>query len=316
MRGIDVAKWNTITDYSALLSQGIEFGIVKVINKQNNPDGGFARHIAGFAGAGIPVIAGYNYLYATTAAAAILAAKACIKTADGKIPLIVADIEDKVLKNLSKNRLVSVITEYRKVIEDAGLKFAVYCSLDWYKNVIDVDRIQAPFWIARYGKNNGMFDPSYKPSIRHDMYGWQWSSRVRFAGITGDVDINEWYADTEAEALGNEVSGYEQTEFIREMAQALGIPEHSTGKQVLERTVTISTKSNRTHPCVTALERYMKQIGYYSGRIEADLGRIPVYGNGMAKATVMYQQSVVGLRKPDAVWTAGKNSYRKALGVS
>lgn len=316
MRGIDVAKWNTVSDYKALPGQGIDFGIVKVINKQNNPDDGLERHLAGFAKADIPVIAGYNYLYTTTQAAAAEAAKACIKTAAGRIPLLVADVEDKVLRSLSRQRLVSVIKEYQKVIEDAGIKFAVYTGLYWYENVIDVDSITAPFWIARYGKNTGIFDPSYKPVIRHDLYGWQWSSRMRLDGITGDVDINEWYVETEAKALENEVSEYDQTAFIREMAQALGMQANATGKQVLSKTVTISTKTNRQHPCVTPLERYMKQMGYYSGAIEADLGRTPVYGNGMAKAAVMFQQAAVGLKKPDAVWTAGKNSYKKALGVS
>lgn len=316
MRGIDVAKWNTISNYRALPGQGIDFGIVKVINKQNNPDDGLERHLTGFAEADIPVIAGYNYLYTTTQEAAAEAAKACIKAAGGRLPLLVADVEDKVLRNLTRSRLVSVIKEYQKVIEDAGIKFAVYASLDWYNNVIDVDSIAAPFWIARYGKNTGIYDPSCKPVIRHDMYGWQWSSRLRLNGITGEVDINEWYVETEVKALENEVSEYDQTAFIREMARSLGMQESATGKQVLNKTVTISTKTNRQHPCVTPLERYMKQMGYYSGAVEADLGRTPVYGNGMAKAAVMFQQAVVGLKNPDAVWTAGKNSYKKALGVS
>ena len=315
MRGIDVAKWNSINDYVALRGQGIEFGIVKVINKQNKPDGGFERHLSGFAKAGIPVIAGYNYLYTLTPAAAVTAAKACIKNADGRIPLLVADVEDKVLRSLSRAKLTAVIREYQKVIEDAGIQFAIYCSLDWYRHVIDVDSLTVPFWIARYGENNGVFNAADKPAIRHAMYGWQWSSRCRLSGITGDVDINEWYAEAEAANLENPVSEYDQITFMREMAQALGISEKATGKQILQKTVTISSQTNRKHPCVTALERYMKQLGFYTGSIEADFGKTPVFGNGMAKATVLYQKTVVGLKKPDAVWTAGKNSYKKALGV-
>lgn len=314
MRGVDVAKWNTVNNYAALKTGGIDFSIVKVINKSNQPDGGFERHLEGFAGAGIPVIAGYNYLYTTTESAAVKAAEACVKTAAGRIPMIYADVEDPVLRTVSKEKLASILKEYQKVVEDAGLEFGIYCSLDWYRNVLDVGKVDAPFWIARYGKNNGSLDLSYKPVIAHQMNGWQFTSRGRYPGITGDVDLNEWYAESEGAAAVVPETGYSTERFVQDMATALGIPG-ADAMAVLQKTVTISTKKNRKHACVTPLERLLKEKGLYHGNIEADLQKEPVFGNGMAKATAMFQSMNVGMRHPDSIWTKRAASYKTALGL-
>lgn len=319
--GIDVAKWNVVKDYKKLKENGIDFAIVKVINKSNEADGGFNRHLEGFASADIPIIAGYNYSYATTEIMAITAANAWLKVAKGLIPMCFLDIEDKIQKALPKQTLVKIIKAYQKVIEAAGVKFGIYCNLDWYKNVIDTSSLDCPFWIAKYGKNTGTYNESDKPSIHHVMYGWQYSSKCQMEGIEGDVDINEWYVDIEADDTiknsGIKVAelAYSQTQFIKDMAVALKLQQSATGKEVLEKTVTISTNCNRTHACVTPLERFMKLGGFYTGTIEADAGKTPIFGNGMAKATIMFQTYKVHLNNPDAVWTRKANSYQIALNV-
>lgn len=48
-------------------------------------------------------------------------------------------------------------------------------------------------WIAAYGSNSGKPEAGYKPTIRAD--GWQYTSRAVLPGISGYVDMNEWYAD-------------------------------------------------------------------------------------------------------------------------
>lgn len=318
MTGIDVAKWNAVRNYAALRTAGIEFAIVKVINKQNRPDGRFEEHLAGFAEARIPVIAGYNYLYTTTPRQAEAAAQAVVETAAGRIPMIYADAEDKVLRTISREQLTEVLLAYKAVIEKAGIKFGIYTNPDWYKNVLDPDTLGGPFWMARYGKNNGRLDNAYRPAIRHPMYGWQYTSRGRIAGIDGDVDMNIWYADIEGNEnmAGSPAVKYSREQFIKEMAQAAGLPSDAAVGEILKKTVSISTKKNRQHPCVTPLERYMQLFGYYSGKIEADYGEEPVFGNGMAKATKLYQTMHVGMKKPDGEWTKQNASYKKALGIT
>lgn len=320
MTGIDVAKWNEIKNYNALRTAGIDFAIVKVINKQNKPDERFEEHLTGFAQARIPVIAGYNYLYTVTPEQAEEAAHAAVSAAAGRIPMIYADLEDAVLRKLPKDQLTAVVKAYRRVIEEAGIQFGIYCNLDWYMNVLDADELGGPFWIAKYGKNTGCFEAGQKPSIRHPLYGWQYTSRGRVTGVSGDVDKNVWYAETESvenmNMAGSFKGGYSREQFMKEMAQALGLPDDTAQGTILKKTVSISTKKNRGHACVTPLERYMKLFGYYNGKVEADYGQSPVFGNGMAKATKLYQTMQVGLKKPDGEWTKQNASYRKALGIS
>ena len=57
MKGIDIAKWNKVTDYRAVKNAGVEFAILKVINAQNKPDGRFYEHVAGCNSVGLPIIA-------------------------------------------------------------------------------------------------------------------------------------------------------------------------------------------------------------------------------------------------------------------
>ena len=59
-KGIDLAKWNKVTDYLSVRNAGVQFAIIKVINSQNKPDSRFHEHVSGMLGAGIPIIGGYT----------------------------------------------------------------------------------------------------------------------------------------------------------------------------------------------------------------------------------------------------------------
>ena len=65
------------------------------------------------------------------------------------------------------------------------------------------------------------------------------------------------------------------------------------------------------------LERYMQALGYYTGNIEADGGKIPIYGNGMRKAIMLYQANIVkaSARNQDGILTAQGPSWTKLYGA-
>lgn len=48
-------------------------------------------------------------------------------------------------------------------------------------------------WIAAYGSNSGKPEEAYKPTIWTD--AWQYTSRATLPGISGYVDMSEWYCD-------------------------------------------------------------------------------------------------------------------------
>ena len=82
---------------------------------------------------------------------------------------------------------------FRKIIEAAGYTFAIYCNLDWYINVICSHLRKYEFWIARYPDNdNGTMQERLRPDIG---VGWQYSSKAKIPGISGNVDRDVFYKD-------------------------------------------------------------------------------------------------------------------------
>jgi GH25 family lysozyme M1 (1,4-beta-N-acetylmuramidase) len=331
-KGIDLSCYNVVKDYEAAAKDNVDFVILKVIRKDLNPDKLFETHWEGFTNQGVPIQGVYNYSYATTVAKFKTDAEAVVKILNGRKTMVWIDIEDQSLRTLG-HTLVEGIKEYGKVIKAAGLEFGVYTYISFYNSYLKQyeSELDYPFWVAKYpssAKVDNEKDPdaSKRPSLNKTIYGWQWSSSGVVNGISGVVDLNEWYVDIEAKALETATvaiktteeketaTDYVSTGFYKEMASLLGLP-NGTAKEVLEKTVTISTSKNKSHKSVTALERLMKTMGYYTGSIEADSGKTPVFGNGMAKATALYQSNIVKLKNPDKEWTAKGKSYKTALHV-
>ena len=44
MKGIDVAKWNGNIDWNKVKAAGVEFAVLKVINKSNKTEEAFVRN--------------------------------------------------------------------------------------------------------------------------------------------------------------------------------------------------------------------------------------------------------------------------------
>lgn len=199
MKGIDVAKWNGNIDWNKVKAAGVEFAVLKVINKSNKTEEAFVRNYAGAAAQGLPIDV-YNYLYTITETAARTAAKAVVNTLAGrKVGKVWADAEDTCLKNKGI-KLIRILNAYKEVIEAAGYEFGVYTGLSFYNSYIKPykDYIDCDFWIARYPSTKDMtitMDPpaSKKPAICHNLWGWQHSSRGRVPGIGGYVDLDICY---------------------------------------------------------------------------------------------------------------------------
>lgn len=322
IKGIDVSGYNQVASYDKVRDAGVEFGIIKIIRKDLSPDKLFERHWAGFESAGIPVQGVYNYSYATSINKFISDAHRVLGVLAGRKTMVWLDIEDSCQANMGK-ALADGIKAYADVIAAAGLPFGVYTGLSFFNSFLKpyISQLPYPFWIARYPSSYSMDikqspRDTYRPAIAPELYGWQYSSKGQIPGIVGNVDLNEWYVDIEAKAQVPEESkrSYAEAGFDVDMRKHLGLSEFATRTDILRATDTISTTTNKNHECVTALERLLKEHGYYTGVVEADIGKTPCYGGGMAKATILFQSRIVGLKRPDAIWS-GKTgaSYKKAL---
>lgn len=168
------------------------------------PDKQFEANWDGCADAGLPVQGVYNYSYATTVEKAKSDAKRVVEILNGRKPFVWLDVEDACQKNLGET-LINIINEYGAVIKAEGLEFGVYTGLAFYNSYIKpyADKLQHPFWIARYPSNSKMTinnepEDDKRPEIAHELYGWQYSSAGQIAGIIGNVDLNELYVAVES----------------------------------------------------------------------------------------------------------------------
>lgn len=203
-KGIDVSSYQGTIDWKKVKGDGIDFAILKVIRKDLNPDKQFESNWQGCEAVGMPILAVYNYSYATTESKGKTDAQAVLRILNGRKVRVCLDVEDACQKNLGK-RLIDIINAYAEVITDAGLEFMVYTGLSFYNTYIrPYGGVSFPLWIARYGDNNGEINEVYKPSVA-GMVGWQYTSRAKVAGISGNVDMNIWYEELEpkAEGVGN-----------------------------------------------------------------------------------------------------------------
>lgn len=202
IQGSDLAKWNEIEYYFKMKNAGIDFTILKVINKSNNPDGRFLEHYNGCKDAGIPIIAGYTYCYANTDDKAKRAADAFLRNCKD-IPMMVLDLEDACMTALGR-KIVNIINIYREAAYGAGIDFAIYTGASFYNPCLKkyADEIaDIPIWWARYpykaeiNINTKIPSDKYLPSIPNELMGWQYSSNCRVDGAKERIDINVWYRD-------------------------------------------------------------------------------------------------------------------------
>ena len=201
MKGIDVAKWNGVIDWKKVKEDGVQFAILKAINKQCKVEDAFNRNYSGALSVGLPIDV-YNYSYATTVSKATSDAQAVLNAIKGKkVGTVWLDVEDKIQMNLGMT-LIDIINAYKYIIEKAGYGFGVYTGLSFYNTLIKPYHsfLDCKFWIARYPSGAVVdlnFEPaeSKKPNIIHALWGWQYTSSGKVNGISGNVDLDIRYND-------------------------------------------------------------------------------------------------------------------------
>ena len=206
---IDVSSYQGLVDWVKVKAAGIQGAILKIIRKDLNPDKQFENNWAGCEKAEMPVVAVYNYSYATSVEKGRSDAQEVVDILAGRKAKVMLDVEDACLKGLGQ-KLIDIILAYQAVIHAAGLEFGVYTGLSFYNDYIKpyASQIDCNFWIARYPSSSRKdvddAPPVNKqPLISHVLEGWQWASTGRVSGISGNVDFNEWYgAIPEPESAG------------------------------------------------------------------------------------------------------------------
>lgn len=201
--GVDLSKYNTVSNYKSIYEAGVKFAILKVIEKSRNIEPAFEKHYKGCTEAGINVIGCYNYSYATDTDMAKKDANAIIKILNNRKMTIWLDVEDKCQVGLD-SKLIDIIDTFKNTVESQGYTFGLYCSKSWYKDYIKphLNGRVYKVWIAAYGKNSGAYDESYKPDVPN-MTIWQYTSKGIISGIEGFVDMDVYFGDIESKPVIN-----------------------------------------------------------------------------------------------------------------
>ncbi len=193
--GIDVCKYQGVIDWAKVFRAGKRFAVLKATHKDNCKEIALDRNYAGCRENGVAV-AVYRYVYATSIKKAQDEAYGIIralegKTLDGEIWL---DMEDESISRIGKAALTTIIDTETTILKDAGYKVGIYCNRDWYERTLDGAGLSKryQFWIAKYGKNDGSYE-GRSDNPKDIAIGWQYSSKGRVDGISGNVDLDLIY---------------------------------------------------------------------------------------------------------------------------
>ena len=194
IKGIDVSAWQGKIDWKTVADYGMGFAILRITEAGNVVDSQFENNLAGCNKYNIPVGV-YKYSYAITIAEIQREARKAVSTLNGRriqFPVFL-DLEYNNQRSLGSESIHKMADAFREIVEAAGYKFAIYCNVDWYENVICSHLKKYDFWIARYPAND---DGWLQERLRPDFgVGWQYSSKAKIPGISGTVDRNVFYKD-------------------------------------------------------------------------------------------------------------------------
>lgn len=204
--GIDVSKWNTVTDWSAVRASGIEFVFVKVAGRDRS-DGSLYEdpkhdaYIKGAQAAGLKVGV-YFFSQALNEAEAIQEADytiSIIQNYNIQLPVIM-DYEWTTGNRLENGGDVAsrtaTIKAFLSRVTSYGYAAGLYSSDYTIATYMDGGSIATNYkmWVARYGANNG--SPSKEPTYYTGAYDfWQYTSKGSVSGISGNIDRDFWYDD-------------------------------------------------------------------------------------------------------------------------
>lgn len=200
IKGIDVSCYNGKIDWKKVKAAGVQFAVLKIVNKSLSADSRFEENWKGCIDNKITIKGVYNYSYATTVAKAQTDAKKVLEILNGRKTTVWLDVEDKCQMNLPKGKLVDIINAYAKVILNAGCSFGVYTGEYEYNNFMKPYGMPAyRMWIARYGKDDGTMDLKYEPHVPN-LAGWQYTQKGKVNGISGNVDMDWFYESANKES--------------------------------------------------------------------------------------------------------------------
>ena len=194
-QGIDVSEHQGRIDWNAVKASGIDFAILRVgfgaPSWGGRVDYQFNRNISECERLGIPYGV-YIYSYAFDNQQAADEASMVIDCLSGHNPRLPVyyDLEDKtIIADGRQSGIASRAQIFCNKISSAGYKQGIYANLNWFNNILTDPVFKSSSWDHWIAQYNSQCHYTGNYSF------WQYTSRGKVSGISGNVDMNYAYVD-------------------------------------------------------------------------------------------------------------------------
>ena len=264
---IDVSKHQGTISWD-LVAPSLDFCILKASGKTK--DTMFDRNVSECKRLKVPYHV-YHYLYSVSEKAAVDEAKLFSDSVGNNSPLFwVLDMEYKSIADKKARAIAEKFEEKLRLLRGNDIQVAVYIGNELYSRwALNYSRY-AYVWIPRYKKNDDGQPTGTKPSHYCDL--WQYSSKGKVKGISGDVDMDILAGNKPMGFFTGELNGF--TEVVESVS--------SLGRRTLRK----GSKGDD----VRELQRGLIKMGFSVGKWGADGD----FG-GATKTAVMEFQKKYGL---------------------
>lgn len=193
-KGIDVSRWQGVIDWSKVKLSGVQIAIIKATGSDQGSyiDSKFDENYKSAKAEGIKV--GTYHFFDALANPEEQAEFYYSSLKDKKFECLhFCDVETG--SNLGKTALSALVVRFCKRFKElAGVKCGIYANSNYCNNYLDSSLANYRIWVANYGVNNGT-RTVLNPSIGEfkTLAGHQYTSTGSVSGISGNVDMNEFY---------------------------------------------------------------------------------------------------------------------------
>ena len=192
--GIDVSKWNGNIDWNAVKNSGVSYVIIRCGYRGSTTgalieDPMFRSNIKGAKAAGLKVGV-YFFTQAVNEVEAVEEASMAVSLVSsyGLNYPIFLDVESSGGRadGISRDTRTAVCKAFCATVQNSGYSAGVYANKTWFTEKINTSNLTGyKIWLAQYAST-----PTYT-ATRYDM--WQYSSKGKVSGISGNVDMNISY---------------------------------------------------------------------------------------------------------------------------
>ena len=199
--GPDLSKHNGNVNIKSIRDAGYKRIGLRVGYGKNNVDEKYISNASACVNLGVPVVL-YWFSYAYTEAMAEKEAEYAINQAKKywkKCP-IAFDFEYGSVNyarkngvNITQSMCTKMAIAFLKKIREAGYIPVIYANKDYLKNYFHLEQIKREvgtvyLWYARYTD-----ELPESELLKADL--WQYTSKGKIAGVSGNVDLNKFYSD-------------------------------------------------------------------------------------------------------------------------